>query len=102
MVSKEDKLDLLIETIELLHRDANDFYTDCGLLRLDIRSDYELSSELIKILELIIEPAYPLFHCEKIATKAISAAERIQALKKSGFEHTDEKLIGHDGTKSDS
>lgn len=51
----------LIGTIALFHRDTNDSYTDCGLLRLDIRSDYELSSEIIKILERIIEPAYSLF-----------------------------------------
>ena len=92
-----------IGTIELFHRDSDDYFTNCGLLRLDIRSDYERSSEIIKILRLIIEPSYILFHCDKIATKAIpSAAERIKALKNLGFESTDESLIGHDGTKYDS
>mgnify|MGYP007102647135 CR=1 FL=1 len=74
-----------IGTIELFHRDAADYFTDCGLLRLDIRSDYEMSDKIIKILSLIIAPAYRLFHCSKIATKAIPAAtERIQAVEKSG------------------
>lgn len=92
-----------IGTIELFHRDAGDFFTNCGLLRLDIRSDYEISSEIIKILTLIIEPAYTLFHCDKIATKAIaSATERIAALKSLGFKLSKEKLIGHDGTEYDS
>ena len=92
-----------IGTIELFHRDAADYFTDCGLLRLDIRSDYEMSDKIIKILSLIIAPAYRLFHCSKIATKAIPAAtERIQALKNLGFERSAEKLVGHDGTKYDS
>lgn len=85
---------------ELFHRDSDDFFTDCGLLRLDIRSDYEISSEIIKILTLIIEPSYSLFHCNKIATKAIpSAVERMIALKALGFKPTAEKLTGHDGTQ---
>lgn len=92
-----------IGTIELFHRDSDDYFTNCGLLRLDIRSDYEISSEIMKILRLIIEPSYTLFHCDKIATKAISSAtERIKALKNLGFESTDESLIGHDGTKYES
>ena len=38
-----------------------------------------------------------------IATKALpSAAERIVALKNLGFIRSEEKLIGHDGTKYDS
>lgn len=95
--------DEAIGTIELFHRDADDYFTNCGLLRLDIRSDYEITSEIIKILRLIMEPAYSLFHCDKIATKALpSAAERIVALKKLGFIRSEDKLIGHDGTKYDS
>ncbi len=101
IVSKETNE--TIGTIELFHRDANDYFTNCGLLRLDIRSDYERSNEIIKILGLLIEPAYMLFHCDKIATKAITAAtERIIALNSLGFELSNEKLIGHDGTKYDS
>jgi len=70
---------------------------------LDIRSDYERAGEITKILKMIIEPAYTLFHCDKIAAKAIAAAaERIRALEQLGFKYTDEKLIGHDGTKYDS
>ena len=125
MTSQEDKSDLLkvysdkaavsffnsancggddfYYTTELFHRDAADFFTDCGLLRLDIRSDYERAGEITKILKMIIEPAYTLFHCDKIAAKAIAAAaEQIRALEQLGFKYTDEKLIGHDGTKYDS
>lgn len=89
----------VIGTIELFHRDADDYFTNCGLLRLDIRSDYEKMSEIIEILGLIIEPAFTLFQCDKIATKAIATAtQRMRALEELGFLYTDEKLIGHDGT----
>ncbi len=93
----------VVGTIELFHRDANDFFTNCGLLRLDIRSDYEKSEEIENILTLIIEPTFTLFNCNKIATKAIhTATERISALNKIGFKKSNEKVIGHDGTLYDS
>lgn len=89
-----------IGTIELFHRDSNDVFTDCGLLRLDLRSDYEKSAEIVQILQLITEPAFSLFDCNKIATKAIpEAEERISALRSLGFNLSHEKLIGHDGTE---
>ncbi len=90
----------VVGTIELFHRDANDYFTNCGLLRLDLRSDYEFSAEIIKILTLIIAPTFELFDCDKIATKANpEAVERIKALNKLGFNLSDKKLIGHDGTE---
>lgn len=89
--------------IELFHITANDDFTNCGLLRLDLRSDYEKGNEIEKILTLIIEPTYTLFQCDKIATKAkAEATERISALENLDFHHADEKLIGHDGTEYDS
>ena len=49
---------------------------------------------------MIIKPTYELFHCDKIATKAVPAAtERILALENLGFILSKEKLIGHDGTE---
>lgn len=116
MTSQEDKFDLLkvySDKAAVLFFNSDNcggddfYYTRCGLfyglLRLDIRSDYERAGEITKILGMIIEPAYTLFHCDKIAAKAIAAAaERIRALEQLGFKYTDEKLIGHDGTKYDS
>lgn len=47
---------------------------------------------------MIIEPAYELFDCERIATKAITpAVERRKVLDELGFSESTEKLIGHDG-----
>lgn len=88
-----------IGTIELFHRKSNDYFTKCGLLRLDLRSDYETSEKIVDILSIILTPAFKLFSCNKIATKAVpEATERIDALKRIGFSLSEEKLIGHDGT----
>ena len=88
-----------VGTIELFRRTADDFFTDCGLLRLDLRSDFEKAAEIGRILDLITGSAFSLFECSMIATKAIPAAsERIAALESRGFVLSDEKLNGHGGT----
>lgn len=91
--------DKAIGTIELFRRKADDYFTDCGLLRLDLRSDYEKADIIENILSLITQPTFTLFNCDKIATKAIEAAEeRRKALTNCRFSLYFEKLIGHDGT----
>lgn len=93
-------IDKVIGTIELFHRDAKDYFTNCGLLRLDIRSDYEKPDIIENILSLIVSETFELFDCDKIATKAkTEAVERRSALSKMGFSLSEEKLIGHDGTE---
>ncbi len=87
-----------IGTIELFKRNADDYFTNCGLLRLDLRSDYEKTDRIINILSLIIDSTYKMFGCDKIATKAVEKArERIEVLKELGFSLADENLIGHNG-----
>lgn len=89
-----------IGTIELFRRDSNDYFTNCGLLRLDLRSDYENTKEIENILSLIIEPTFELFDCDKIATKAIpEAKERIMALSNMEFSLSNKILIGHEGAE---
>ncbi len=88
-----------IGTIELFNRKAEDYFNQCGLLRVDVRSDYEKSDILSEILLLITNPAYEWFECDMIATKApIYAIERMKALDKVGYKKSPEKLIGYDGT----
>ena len=88
-----------IGTIELFRIKSKDYFTKCGLLRLDLRSDYETKDKIISILSSVLHPTFRLFHCDKIATKAIpEAKERINALKCLGFSLSDKKLTGHDGT----
>lgn len=84
-----------VGTIEMFKRKSDDFYNDCGILRLDLRSDCEKSEVLADILSLITVPFYEWFECNIIATKAaVYAVDRIDALKKSGFEKSTEPLIG--------
>lgn len=87
-------------TIELFHRDSDDFFTDCGLLRLDLGSRYETQETVTGIIQLILTPAYELFGCSMIATKAVpAAAGRRRALEQAGFRQTEQPLKGHDGTE---
>ncbi|MDE5715414.1 MAG: hypothetical protein K2I42_04700 [Anaeroplasmataceae bacterium] len=90
----------VIGTIEEFLRDEKDYFTNCGLLRLDLRSDYERASEIKSIMSLIDILSFDLFGCKMVATKAIpSAIERIKALRAEGFILSHEPLVGHDGTK---
>ena len=89
-----------IGTIELFNRRADDWFDNCGVLRLDLRSDYERAEDIREILKLIIPQAYALFECDRIAMKAVpQAKERIEALEQLGFAARSEKLVGHDGTQ---
>ncbi|MFL0195347.1 GNAT family N-acetyltransferase [Clostridium sp. WILCCON 0269] len=94
----DKKYNAVIGTIELFHRESKDYFNNCGLLRLDLRSDYETKANIIDILKLIIDKTYSLFECNMIATKALPiATERIKALKELDFSPTENKLIGNGG-----
>lgn len=92
-----DKIDnKAVGTIELFNRKSTDYFNDCGILRLDVKSSYEDNKMLSEILSIIIEPSFELFECTMIATKApIYAIERIKSLKNAGFIKTEERLAGH-------
>lgn len=88
-----------IGTIELFHRRSDDYFNGCGILRLDLRSDYECEEKISEILTLITPPSFELFDCRMIATKIPPFAhERRKAAEKSGFVRSANLLIGgHDG-----
>ena len=95
-----------IGTIELFNRKAadgqepKDYFNNCGLLRLDLRSDYECMEKIFEILSLIVPPAYELFGCEMVATKIPSYAHaRKEAAEKLGFVKSGENLVGGDDGK---
>ncbi len=99
----DKKSNCAIGTIELFNRKAKDYFNNCGLLRLDLRSDYEKQDIIEDILGIIIPEAKNMFSCEMIATKAIAMArERIPALEHMEFCLSEEAVVGHDGTKYDS
>lgn len=68
-----------------------------GILRLDLRSDYEKRKVIFELLGLCHE----LFDgFDRVVTKAVpQAIERIAALDKFGFVPYCERIIGHDGTE---
>lgn len=87
-----------VGTIELFNRKADDYFNNCGLLRLDLRSDYEKEEIIFNILGIILPKTNEMFGCDFIATKAITdAKERIKALVSQGFRLSNEKVIGHKG-----
>ena len=89
-----------VGTIELFNRQASDYYHDCGLLRLDLRSDYETADSIREILSLIVPPAFDLFGCKMIATKIPPFADsRKAAAEACGFTACEEKLIGGDDNR---
>lgn len=91
----DKKAGCVIGTIEMFRREAGDYYNDCGILRIDVRSDYEKSEILYGILSLITNPFFECFGCSKIATKAaVYAIERIEALQKAGFIKSAQPFIG--------
>ena len=98
IIDKETKE--AVGTIELFHREADEHFYECGLLSLDLRSDYEKAGQIVNIISLIKEAAYDLFYCKIIATKAVpEATERLQALRELGFVAAKKSIISKDGTK---
>ncbi|MDE7439183.1 MAG: GNAT family N-acetyltransferase [Clostridia bacterium] len=94
----DKKINSAIGSIELFHRDDEVAeYDNCGLLRLDLRSDYEKESAIKEILSMIEQPTYDLFG-DKIVTKVKAfATERHAAVKALGFSLPQEPLRGQNG-----
>lgn len=89
-----------IGTVELFHREAADAFNHHGLLRLDLRSDWETLPVMTELLELLHRHAYELFDCAILATKAPAfATVRRAALKVCGYMPSESVIIGHDGTE---
>lgn len=95
-----------VGTIELFNRRASegqkprDYFNECGLLRLDLRSDHEETEKIGEILSLIVPLTYELFACQMVATKIPpAAAKRKEAAEQMGFRLSEEKLIGGDDNK---
>ena len=89
------KIRKAIGTIELFHRKADDQFNDVGVLRLDLKSEFETADTIAAIMRMILPYAFDLFDCDEIITKVpIYAIERIRAAQEIGFANTDRLLIG--------
>jgi RimJ/RimL family protein N-acetyltransferase len=88
----------IIGTIELFKRISNDGFNESGIMRVDVRSDYEKREVLYEIMAIITNAAFELFDFSRIATKAANyAIERIEALKQMKYVKTEERLLASDG-----
>ena len=90
----------VIGTMEQFHRDSDDHFSNCSLLRLDLKSDYEQKDTIKNILILVIPSSFQLFHCDKVVTKSFEEnVERENALYELGFVNPNQELVGHDGER---
>ena len=89
-----------IGTIELFQREGLDGMSVTGLLRLDLRSDYEREDVICHLLGLIEESVFEMFGCTSVTTKAAPfATVRRAALHQKGYEESTEEFTGDDGTR---
>lgn len=87
-----------VGTIELFNRKAGDFFNNVGLLRLDLRSDYENEDSITALMSTLLPHVEEMFSCNTVATKIPPcAAARRRAMESLGFVATPEKVMGHDG-----
>lgn len=88
----------IVGTIELCLRVSEDEFNGTGILRVDVRSDYEKEEMLYDIIALIVPQISELLGCNGIITKVpIYAVERIKAIEKVGFTKSEHCLIGKSG-----
>lgn len=94
----DKKNNVAVGTIELFHHDDEiKAYDNSGVLRLDLRSDYENAEVIKEILSVLLLPAFDMFG-DKIVTKVKSfASERLSAVKSIGFTLPEQALKGQNG-----
>lgn len=73
----------VIGTVELCLRVSEDEFNNMGILRVDVRSDYEKENELYNVFSLVLPEIENLLGCEGVLTTVpIYAVERIKAIQK--------------------
>lgn len=87
-----------VGTVELCLRVSEDAFNNMGILRVDVRSDYEREDVLYEIISLTAPRMADMLGCSGVLTKApLYAVERIKALQKAGFTKSGHLLIGKTG-----
>ena len=88
----------VVGTVELCLRASDDAFNNMGVLRVDVRSEYETEAVLYELIAMTASRMDELLGCRGVLTKApIYAVERIGALQKAGFAKSEHLLIGHNG-----
>lgn len=87
-----------IGTVEVCYRVSGDEFNNMGILRVDVRSDYENEDVLFDIFSIVTPCMKDLLGCKGTITKApIYAIERIKAIKKVGFVKSECVLVAPNG-----
>lgn len=88
----------VIGTMELCLRVSEDEFDHMGILRVDVRSDYEKEDMLYDMITLIIPHISGMLNCDGIITKVpIYAVERMKAAQRIGFVKSEHFLVGKEG-----
>jgi len=88
----------VIGTVELCVRVSEDEFNNMGILRVDVRSDYEQDEVLYDIFGLVTPRLEEMLGCKGVLTKApIYAVERIKSIQRVGFKKSEYFLIGKNG-----
>ena len=88
----------VIGTVECCLRVSDDAFNHMGILRVDVRSDYEEEAVLYEFFSLITPKLDEMLGCKGVLTKApIYAVERIKAIQNAGFTKSEHMLIGKNG-----
>lgn len=94
----DKEISSVIGTVELCVRVSEDAFNNMGILRVDVRSDYEQADLLYDIFSLITPEIEKMLGCKCVLTKApLYAVERIKAIQKAGFSKSEHLLIGKTG-----
>ena len=88
----------VIGTVELCLRVSEDAFDHMGILRVDVRSDYEEADTLYDVFSLTTPHVPQWLGCNGVITKVpIYAVERMQAVQKAGYMKSEHMLVGQDG-----
>jgi ribosomal-protein-alanine N-acetyltransferase len=82
-----------VGTIEMFHRTAEDAFNHFGVLRIDLKSECEISPVIDAILDITQNNFFDAFDVNAILTKSIPlASERTASLLKIGYVPLNKKL----------
>ena len=81
----------VIGTVEVCLRDSEDAFNNMGILRVDVKSDYEKEAFLYDIFSLVTPHMDEMLGCHGTITKApIYAVERIKAIQRAGYKKAEQ------------
>lgn len=91
----DKKIYKIIGTVEISLRVSEDCFNNMGILRVDVKSNYETLDNLYNIFTLSLKAIKDVLRCDSVITKApIYAVDRIEAIKNIGFVRSNNFLIG--------